>query len=228
MAHYVMGDVHGEADRFHAMLDKIQLSEEDTLILLGDVVDRGPDGIALLLEIMEMPNVIMLLGNHESMMLECLSPEATSGQIRRWNRNGNAPTLAAYMQLEPEVQQRLKTYLQVRPAHVELEVGGKRFYLVHAFPGANVHDEVWRRPTLESENPIPDYSVIIGHTKVLSMLLPEEKRKDYIAELAAKGEHLKILHTPGFIDVDCACGYDDIPVRALACLRLEDMVEYYI
>ena len=62
MAHYVMGDIHGEADRFHAMLKKIQFSEDDTLILLGDVIDRGPDGIALLLEIMEMPNVIMLLG----------------------------------------------------------------------------------------------------------------------------------------------------------------------
>lgn len=29
MAHYVMGDIHGEADRFHAMLDKIQFSEDD-------------------------------------------------------------------------------------------------------------------------------------------------------------------------------------------------------
>ena len=93
MAHYVMGDIHGEADRFHAMLKKIQFSEDDILILLGDVIDRGPDGIALLLEIMEMPNVIMLLGNHEYMMLQYLSPEATSTEIRRWNRNGNFITL---------------------------------------------------------------------------------------------------------------------------------------
>ena len=83
MAHYVMGDIHGEADRFHAMLEKICFSEEDTLILLGDVIDRGPDGIALLLEIMEMPNVIMLLGNHEYMMLQYLSPDATSTVFHR-------------------------------------------------------------------------------------------------------------------------------------------------
>ena len=103
MAHYVMGDIHGEADRFHAMLERIHLSEEDTLILLGDVIDRGPDGIALLLEIMEMPNVIMLLGNHEDMMLKYLSPNATSTEIRRWNRNGNAPTLAAYLKQKAKV-----------------------------------------------------------------------------------------------------------------------------
>ena len=102
MAHYVMGDIHGKADRFHAMLKKIQFSKEDTLILLGDVIDRRPDGIALLLEIMEMPNVIML--NHEYMMLQYLSPEATSTEIRRWNRNGNAPTLAAYLKQKAKVQ----------------------------------------------------------------------------------------------------------------------------
>ena len=39
MAHYVMGDIHGEADRFHAMLKKILFSEDDVLILLGDVID---------------------------------------------------------------------------------------------------------------------------------------------------------------------------------------------
>ena len=169
MAHYVMGDIHGEADRFHAMLKKIKFSEDDVLILLGDVIDRGPDGIALLLEIMEMPNVIMLLGNHEYMMLQYLSPDATSTEIRRWNRNGNAPTLAAYLKQKAKVQQRIRTYLRTRPTHLELEVNGNRFYLVHGFPGENVHDEVWTRPTMESENPIPECKLIIGHTEVLSM-----------------------------------------------------------
>ena len=48
MAHYVMSDIHGEAARFYAMLEKIALGPEDRLIILGDVVDRGPDGVRLL------------------------------------------------------------------------------------------------------------------------------------------------------------------------------------
>ena len=227
MAHYVMGDIHGEADRFHAMLKTIQFSEDDILILLGDVIDRGPDGIALLLEIMEMPNVIMLLGNHEYMMLQYLSPEATSTEIRRWNRNGNAPTLAAYLKQKAKVQQRIRTYLRTRPTHLELEVNGNRFYMVHGFPGNNVHDEVWTRPTMESKNPIPDCSLIIGHTKVLSMIQLEEKRIAYAMDLEDKGEHLKILHAPGFINLDCGCGYD-MPIKALACSELESVREFYI
>ncbi len=227
MAHYVMGDIHGEADRFHAMLEKICFSEEDTLILLGDVIDRGPDGIALLLEIIEMPNVIMLLGNHEYMMLQYLSPDATSTEIRRWNRNGNAPTLAAYLKQKAKVQQKIIAYLRSLPSHLDIEVGDKRFYMVHGFPGDNVHDEVWTRPTMESENPIPDCRLIIGHTKVLSMIQPEEKRIAYAMELEDRGEHLKILHAPAFINLDCGCGYDML-IKALACIRLEDMREYYV
>ena len=53
MAHYALSDVHGEGDRFHRMLEKLRFSREDTLYILGDVIDRGPDGIALLREIME-------------------------------------------------------------------------------------------------------------------------------------------------------------------------------
>lgn len=53
MAHYVMADLHGEGDLFHAMLKKIAFSDVDKLYILGDVVDRGSDGIALLQEIMD-------------------------------------------------------------------------------------------------------------------------------------------------------------------------------
>ena len=46
---YVMADIHGMQDYFDDVLEQIQLREEDTLYILGDVVDRGPDGIPLLL-----------------------------------------------------------------------------------------------------------------------------------------------------------------------------------
>lgn len=227
MAHYLMSDLHGEAERFHAMLKKTGFSKEDILIIMGDVIDRGPDGIELLLEIMDMPNVIMLLGNHEYMMLQYLSPSATGTEIRRWNRNGNAPTLAAYLKQKAKVQHRIISYLRGLPTHIELELNGKRFYLVHGFPGENIHDEVWNRPEIDTANPKPGYQVIIGHTKVLSMIKPEEARIRYAIELEDKGEHLRILHTPGFVNIDCGCGYD-MPIKALACLRLEDMQEFYI
>lgn len=194
MAHYVMADLRGEGERFHAMLNKIAFSEADNLYILGDVVDRGPDGIALIQEIMEMPNATMLLGNHEYMMLQYFSLDATEVDYRRWNKNGNTPTLVAFQNLSSGEQERILNFLKERPIHVQPEINGKRFYLIHGFPGENVHDEVWNRPTLDTHNPIPNCQLIIGNSPVLEFIQPESEQEKYAQELESKGDHLKILY----------------------------------
>ena len=143
-----------------------------------------------------------------------------------FSKNGNAPTLAAYLKQKGKVQQRIIVYLRSIPTCLDIEVAGKRFYMVHGFPGDNVHDEVWTRPTMETENPIPNCRLIIVHTKVLSLIQSEEKRINHALDLESREEHLNILHAPGFINLDCGCGYD-MPIKVLACLRLEDFQEFY-
>ena len=227
MAHYVMSDIHGEADRFSAMLKSIHFSSQDTLYILGDVIDRGPEGIALLRQIMQMPNAVMLLGNHEHMMLRYYSPDAEELEIKRWNKNGNDPTLQAFQALDGAAQWRILRFLMECPTHLTLEVGDRRFYLVHGFPGETAFDEMWQRPEADTPNPIPGTTLIIGHTKVISMMVPKEEREEYIEALLRRDEHLKILHAPGFLNLDCGCGYS-LPVKKLSCLRLEDMAEFYV
>lgn len=226
MGTYVVSDLHGEAELFHKLLDQIRFSEEDHLYILGDVIDRGPDGITLLQEIMATPNIILLLGNHEYMMLKYFSSEATETEVRRWNKNGNAPTRDAYLELVPAEQMRITEYLQNLPTHMEISIGNNIYYLVHGYPGENVHDEVWYRPSMTDANPIPNTTLIIGHTPVPYMQETKENREQRIAEMIRNGEHPKILHTPGFIDIDCGCSLED-PIKALGCLRLEDMAEFY-
>ena len=72
MATYVISDIHGQYDMFIELLDKIQLQDTDMLYILGDILDRGPHPIKTLMKLMEMPNVICIVGNHEYMALECL------------------------------------------------------------------------------------------------------------------------------------------------------------
>ena len=45
---YVMSDIHGQKRRFDSVMKQINLQPEDTLYVLGDVIDRNPDGIKLL------------------------------------------------------------------------------------------------------------------------------------------------------------------------------------
>lgn len=223
---YVMSDIHGEGQLFHAMLKQIHFSDKDYLYIIGDVIDRGVDGIKLLLEIIETPNIQMILGNHEYMMLQYLSPDATEVDIRRWNKNGNAPTLDAYRKLEPEVRTKVLAFLRSCPVHTDLYVNNNLFFLVHGFPGKDIHDCVWNRPVLDAENPIPGTTLIVGHTPVPNLLYPSAEDEEIIADMTAKGTRSHILHANGFIDIDCGCSFEK-PIKTLGCLRLNDMAEFY-
>jgi len=72
IATYVISDIHGQYDMFMELIDKIDLKQTDTLYVLGDILDRGPHPIKVLKKLMEMPNAICIVGNHELMALECL------------------------------------------------------------------------------------------------------------------------------------------------------------
>lgn len=168
----------------------------------------------------------MLLGNHEYLMLDYLKPNPDTIAIRRWDRNGNRPTLDAYLKLKAREQMEILNYLKSLPTHFEVEVNGQRFYLVHGFPGANAHDEVWHRPEMDTPNPISGCQLIIGHTPVLSLIKPEEERIKYAMDLESRGEHQRICYAEGFIDIDCGCGHS-YPIKILACIRLDDMMETY-
>lgn len=227
MSVYVMSDIHGERELFRKMLQRIRFSDYDTLYILGDVIDRGPDGIALLKEIKERQNVIMLLGNHEYMMLQCYRERPSGFDCFRWGRNGNASTIDAFRRLAAKEQKAILQYLQGLPTHIEICVDGIPYYLVHGFPSDCAEDEVWERPELYTQNPKPGYRVIIGHTPVLNLVVPREERQAYIRLLEAEKDHPRILFSRGFIDVDCGCSYAD-SMKTLGCLRLDDLSEFYV
>ena len=74
---YCISDIHGEILKWKDMLELIQFSDEDTLYVLGDVIDRNPHGIEILREIMQRSNIHMIVGNHEDMMLKTLGRHNT-------------------------------------------------------------------------------------------------------------------------------------------------------
>ncbi len=97
--HYVLGDIHGYKEPYDVALKMIK--PEDSLVLIGDVIDRGPDGIKILQDLMRRKanepesNITFILGNHEKMMFEALnyilrlklSPEIISMINQCYNKN---------------------------------------------------------------------------------------------------------------------------------------------
>ena len=70
--HWVCSDLHGDYEGYMTILEKMRFSKEDVLYVLGDVLDRGREGIKILQHMMMCPNIYPILGNHEYMGTKCL------------------------------------------------------------------------------------------------------------------------------------------------------------
>lgn len=91
-----VGDVHGCHRALAALIAVLRLTSQDTVVFLGDVVDRGPDTKEVLDEIIALQsvcNVISITGNHEEMMRDAI---AGKGLIAQWQNVGGQPTLDSY------------------------------------------------------------------------------------------------------------------------------------
>lgn len=91
-----IGDVHGCARALALLIEAIKPVPSDTLVMLGDCVDRGPDSrgvIELILKLSDMCRVVPLLGNHEEMVLASYD---RPGSAREWLRYGGQEMLDSY------------------------------------------------------------------------------------------------------------------------------------
>ena len=93
---FVIGDIHGSFTSLKLMEQFIGFRETDTIILLGDYVDRGPNSKGVLdwcIDAKERFNVVALMGNHELLMHEAKDDiESYFG----WVMNGGQDTLRSF------------------------------------------------------------------------------------------------------------------------------------
>ena len=146
MSTYVMADIHGEIDRFHAMLDLINFSADDQLYIIGDVIDRGAEGVEILLEIIDKGNIHLILGNHEDMMLGTLSKDSFPETRRMWTENGGSKTRRDLLYRRTTAERgKILRYCHKRPAMETVEVNGTMWTLVHGRPSTKFLDMIWGR-----------------------------------------------------------------------------------
>ena len=234
MSTYVISDIHGNYNAYMDMLKKIQFDDDDILYILGDILDRGPDPIQVILDVMKRPNVELLAGNHCVMALECLSfllKEITQesladldremfGKLLNWRQNGASTTIKEFLKYDRSIQQEILAFISELDVYDEIEVAGKTFILVHAGLGNfspekqlweyELNELVWDRPDYEKMY-FSDKYVISGHTPTLA--IGSNPRPGYIYQA---NHHIAI---------DCGSSF---PGGRLACLRLNDMKEFYV
>lgn len=233
---YVCSDIHGDYDRYRVLIEKISLRNEDTLYILGDVIDRGKEGVRILQDMMTRPNVVPLLGNHELMAASCLGwmleeitetslaalGPAQLGALHGWMCNGGEPTFRAVCSLPREEREALLEYLQEMELYCQVETGGRAFLLVHAGLGRfepdkalkdyDLEDFLFCRPDLDKAY-YSDKYLLYGHTPTRMLY---RQLGNHPADT--------ILHRGMQIAIDCGCGWDG----RLGCLCLDTMEEWYV
>ncbi len=97
-ARYIaIGDIHGCLEPLQHLIETLKPKATDTLVFLGDYIDRGPDSkgvIDYLIELKEQYTCVFLLGNHEVLMFDYLSGLLS---LADWERNGGIATLQSYL-----------------------------------------------------------------------------------------------------------------------------------
>ncbi len=177
MSLFAIGDLHGCPDELEVLLEAIAPEAGDTVVFLGDYVDRGPLVRPLVNRLLRLRDEsfisVFLRGNHEDMLLSYLGVSGRHGDV--YLENGGGMTLASYG-VPPHTPG--STSLASFPAeHIEffrsckLQHLASPFLFVHAGirPGIALADQdeedlLWIREDFFSRPHALPYTVVFGHT----------------------------------------------------------------
>jgi len=180
MSTFIIPDIHGCFRTLKCLLEEyVKPSGSDTLVFLGDYIDRGPNSagtVGYLIELQQKGfTVVVIRGNHEQMLLNSLYD---TEQSRLWMLNGGGPTLESYRSragaeifpLDELIPAEHVSFFLRMPYYHRIN---DTTYAVHGgivFPitesEAGFRQMLWLRPW-DCEDSIPSGSTVIhGHTPI--------------------------------------------------------------
>jgi serine/threonine protein phosphatase 1 len=172
---FAIGDIHGCSRALKTLLEAIDPTPEDTIVVLGDMVDWGPDSrgcVQQLIELSQRCRLILIRGNHEEMLLAALESDSA---LRAWLDLGGDRTLQSYPYSGGEDF--------IDPEHVRfLKENARDFYETDEFIFVHANYDPHRpmseqsNTTLRWEHIVPERArphisgktVICGHTPQVS------------------------------------------------------------
>ena len=194
---YVISDIHGCYAQYCALLEKVHFNNQDTLYVLGDTIDRGPNSMAVLQDMCQRQNVIPLIGDHEYMALQALYHlcpwvkkevnypfwrENIQSGITCWlDLDGGKSTYDAFLKLPRSQQISILNYLWSFQLAKRIRVNGETYLLSHGWLSSFAQDpskhpyqlfeERFQSPDFETLH-YPEGILVVGHqpTRFLSGL----------------------------------------------------------
>ena len=224
---YVVSDLHGCYDKYMKLLERLHMTSDDSLYILGDIVDRGSGGMKIVLDLINRKNVFSYRGNHDhnaQIMLRnfaiandgCFA-DGLEETFRLWLSDGGSPTYEEFLKLDESKQQAALSYLNSLPLFEELTIGGQKFFLAHTVPekskmlnidSCRISDFIMGEPEYEKMY-FEDMLIVTGHTPT-GFIDPE-----YTGQIWKGNNHIAI---------DCGAVF----CNPLGCICLDTMEEIYV
>ena len=168
---FAIGDIHGCSTALRALLEAIDPCPEDTVVILGDFMDCGPDSKGVVEQLIALSNrcrLTCLLGNHEEMLLNALESRS---ELRYWLKLGGKQTINSYCAYGADLE-------MIPPAHVKFIRGCRAYFETetHIFVHANYDPDLpiertsgtrlrWESLDLDRLRPhCSGKTVVVGHT----------------------------------------------------------------
>jgi serine/threonine protein phosphatase 1 len=216
---YALSDLHGCRNTFHRALKEIEFTKQDTLIIVGDIYDRGPDCKGIIDDVLVLQrqgyNIVMTIGNHEIFALEATKGE---GIYKMWIGQGGAKTLLSYGITDPykdwtafqkAIPDRHWEFLDNLPNIYELEDyvfvhAGLDFKLDNPLTETPEDFMLWERNGWVNfdQKKIGNRMLVVGHTPT--------SKQNIIASLDT-----------GLINIDRGCIFKGADYNHLAVLNLD-------
>ncbi len=169
---WAVGDIHGYKEEFEILLGKLELTDGDMVICVGDLVDRGPDSNGVLSMVCESDRIFSIKGNHELLMSIALGDNPSRQDF--WiDKVGGRATLDSMGISEQEKRENARLWLNYTDS-LPTEVILDRFRLSHSGYRADLplddqsdEDRLKSREVFRATSPLdPQRQIIAGHTPV--------------------------------------------------------------
>lgn len=190
MKTYIIGDVHGMYDKLMACLQAVNFDyENDKLISLGDLVDRGPDSFLVVEELLKIRDLVAIRGNHDATWRDALLKEDPLANTL-YNQGGRQ-TYQSYLNNCHETSD---GRLIVPLSHFNFFVNTQVNYWVDENNNCYVHGGFNRHEPIEGQLEAVlnwDRDLFLAYRGYLSM-----KNNEYPFKMKDNFNHIYIGHTP--------------------------------